>query len=216
LELRGRVLDAETHIPIKGAKVYLVGKPQESPPEHATHTDANGRFRLRATRQFHLGVAVMDDLDYWPRSRSYVGGRITHPDYSGWRFYDVLGSGGGVVDGSGVKDFEEIFLEPRVRIAVGMSLAEAVATVKRLGGFDMTLDLRSNPKYGDTHKGSYWRFDKYSAVITISSEDDKVIGMTCWTQKVFWDETSRAKTEQGVAALKFDTELYEVSIEKTK
>src|ERR1051326_1337051 len=45
----GRVLDARTHVPIRGAKVFLT-----QPPAHATYTDKNGCFHMKATRNFIL------------------------------------------------------------------------------------------------------------------------------------------------------------------
>jgi len=47
-EVRGRVLDAKTRLPIKGAKIYFC-----DPPHHATRTDAYGYFRMKAAKNFH-------------------------------------------------------------------------------------------------------------------------------------------------------------------
>jgi hypothetical protein len=49
-ELRGRVLDAKTHQPIEGAKVYFC-----DPPEHAVYTDADGNFLMKAAVNIHTG-----------------------------------------------------------------------------------------------------------------------------------------------------------------
>ena len=214
-EVRGRVLDAETHTPIKGAKVYLVvddfsGNTDKSRPEHVTYTDATGSFRLGATHQFHLAVvAVEGDNDFLPK-RKYYEGRILHPDYSSWRF-DVIGWGG-----SG-KDYGEIFLKPKVRIAVGMPLTEVVSSVRRLGGADITSAVRLPPTpkyYGHIHDGIYWRVDSYNAYITISSENGKVVRITYLSQRDYDNALSVAEVEQSVLALKFDDT--ERSVEKTK
>ncbi len=57
-EVRGRVLDAQTRLPIKGAKISLYQS-----PHHPTHTDGNGYFRLKATRNFHTGVNLAGGED---------------------------------------------------------------------------------------------------------------------------------------------------------
>lgn len=61
-EVRGRILDANTHLPISGAKVFLA-----QAPHHAVYTDKEGRFRLKATRNFHLAY-VGGDGD-WPSKK---------------------------------------------------------------------------------------------------------------------------------------------------
>lgn len=47
-EVWGRVLDALTHYPINGAKVYFI----QGPPQ-PTFTDTNGCFHIKATRDFN-------------------------------------------------------------------------------------------------------------------------------------------------------------------
>jgi hypothetical protein len=49
-ELHGRVLDAKTHQPIEGAKVYFC-----EPPEYPVFTDTNGCFFMKAMMNFHTG-----------------------------------------------------------------------------------------------------------------------------------------------------------------
>jgi hypothetical protein len=49
-ELRGRILDAKTHQPIEGAKVYFC-----EPPEHLVFTDTNGCFFMKAAINIHTG-----------------------------------------------------------------------------------------------------------------------------------------------------------------
>src|ERR1041385_5022179 len=48
-EVFGRVLDARNGTPIKSAKVFLTGHPAVS-----CATDRTGRFRLKATDNFHI------------------------------------------------------------------------------------------------------------------------------------------------------------------
>jgi hypothetical protein len=72
-EVRGRVLDARTHLPIKGAKVCFVQSPQ-----HTTYTDANGYFHLKAVKNFHFGV-ITPGAD-WP-DRKISSRVISHPNY---------------------------------------------------------------------------------------------------------------------------------------
>src|SRR5690349_24698270 len=55
----GRVLDARTQAPIQGAKVCF-----SQSPHHTTYTDERGRFRLRATHDFHLAYVGSDGE--WP------------------------------------------------------------------------------------------------------------------------------------------------------
>lgn len=61
-DFRGRVLDAQTHLPIKDAEIRLV----QNPP-HTTHTDANGYFHMKATRNWHYFV-ITPGAD-WPDSK---------------------------------------------------------------------------------------------------------------------------------------------------
>ncbi len=44
-ELRGRVLDADTHLPISGVKVFF-----SDPPEEAVYTGADGRFLMKESK----------------------------------------------------------------------------------------------------------------------------------------------------------------------
>lgn len=82
-EVHGRVLDAKTHLPIKGAKVYFC-----DPPHHATHTDADGYFRMKAAKNFHW-LAGADGSGY-PNAKSN-GICISHEGYlirDFWQGYD--------------------------------------------------------------------------------------------------------------------------------
>ena len=72
-EVRGRVLDANTHTPVSGAKVFLVQS-----PHHPAYTDATGHFRLKATRNFHWAYPAPEG--HWP-DRKDSSMEIAHPDY---------------------------------------------------------------------------------------------------------------------------------------
>jgi hypothetical protein len=89
-EVRGRVLDASTHAPIVGAKVFLI-----EPPHHTTYTDKAGYFRLKAVRDFHLvnGPAGPSGKDCF----AYV----SHPKY---KLYDFGALGG---------DLGDVLLQPQ-------------------------------------------------------------------------------------------------------
>jgi hypothetical protein len=78
-ELRGRVLDARTKLPVVGAKVFFC-----DPPEEAVYTDANGYFLMKEAKVTYSmsygghvypirkdnGVCIShkdyDLEDYWP------------------------------------------------------------------------------------------------------------------------------------------------------
>ena len=72
-EVWGRVLDARTHAPIQGAKVFLA-----EPPQHATYTDEKGRFHMKATRNF-VWARIAPDAN-WPNEKSAIMG-ISHTNY---------------------------------------------------------------------------------------------------------------------------------------
>lgn len=104
-----------------------------------------------------------------------------------------------------------------VRIAVGMSRDEAVALIQKHSATDITpgLDLEVVGGKGERPTGIYWAFKDYDAVITLAAQDGKVTAMTYWTRKDFDENKShRAATEQAIAALKIDTAVKAVSIEK--
>lgn len=105
-----------------------------------------------------------------------------------------------------------------VRIAVGMGRDDAVALIKKHSGKDITPGLEVvGPKGEHPLAGIYWAFQDYDAIITLGAKDGKVTTVTFWTKKDFWESKShRAKTEQSITALKFDTKKKEVSIEKKK
>jgi len=85
-EIRGHVIDAVTHAPIQGAKVYL-----RQSPHHTIYTDANGYFDLEETRNFHWayndGGGLPDNKD------NYI--EISHTNYVSYGFFDILGGNAG-------------------------------------------------------------------------------------------------------------------------
>lgn len=85
-EIYGRVLDAKTHLPIKGAKVSLTEK-----PHHTTYTDSQGHFHMKATKN-HYFAYVAPDGD-WPNSKTGLT-QIECPGYIPYS-YDGYGYGGG-------------------------------------------------------------------------------------------------------------------------
>jgi hypothetical protein len=72
-EIRGRVFDAKTHLPIKGAKVRFMQKPY-----HTTYTDADGNFLMKATKNFHWLVGA-DSSGYPPPKMNIIF--ISHTKY---------------------------------------------------------------------------------------------------------------------------------------
>jgi len=79
-DVHGRVLDAVTRAPVKGAKVAL-----SLSPHHETFTDADGRFHMKATRNFHW--AYVTPGGDWPFGKP-SSMEITHSNYltleGGW------------------------------------------------------------------------------------------------------------------------------------
>src|SRR6266481_2386760 len=69
----GRVVDARTRAPIKEARVWL-----EKSPHHTTYTDADGRFRMGATWNFHW--AYFSPEGDWPDRKDPMVA-IEHPGY---------------------------------------------------------------------------------------------------------------------------------------
>lgn len=105
-----------------------------------------------------------------------------------------------------------------VRVAVGQSRDELIATIKKHGATDITPGMEVvGPKGEHPISGVVWQFADYDAVIWLSFRDGTVVHMTYWTKKDFGESKShRAKTEQSITALKLDTKTRAVSIEKTK
>jgi hypothetical protein len=69
----GRVLDARTHLPIKGAAVFLLQS-----PTHTTYTDKDGFFHLKATRNVHFGYIPPEGE--WPDNKD-SSMEISHTNY---------------------------------------------------------------------------------------------------------------------------------------
>src|SRR5690348_2923465 len=67
-EIHGRILDANSHTPIQGAKIFLSGH-----PNILSVSDTNGNFQLKATRNFHLGSTPPEGN--WPKGE-YWGAAI--------------------------------------------------------------------------------------------------------------------------------------------
>jgi hypothetical protein len=55
-DVHGRVLDAITHAPIQGAKVFF-----DASPHHPTYTDEAGYFHRKAIRNFHWAYVFGQD-----------------------------------------------------------------------------------------------------------------------------------------------------------
>ena len=123
----------------------------------------------------------------------------------------------------------DILLTPKVCIMVGMNLTDVLPILKHHGHYITSkLDLSSEGDRG--YETIYWQFTlpavvmpydtrviPYDSIISLSSKDGKVVGMSYWTKKDFTiDMKHRAKTEQGVTALKFDAGTYQVSVQKAK
>jgi hypothetical protein len=106
VEVRGRVLDAETRLPIKGAKISF-----DEPPHHPAYTDANGRFRMKARTQLHWGGNAAGGS--WPSPKTSLMG-ISHPDYFPISGYDrIHGSWGSDWSGHWGGDIGDVLLKPK-------------------------------------------------------------------------------------------------------
>ena len=102
-EIRGRVLDSSTRSAVQGAKVYFMHCPQ-----NATYTDANGEFRLTATRKFYLGV-VWAEGDWPHREKGPNYAEISRKDYYPFWLFD--NNGAKSTDSNG-GDIGDILLNP--------------------------------------------------------------------------------------------------------
>jgi hypothetical protein len=72
-EFSGRVLDAETHLPIAGVSVSL-----NQSPHHTIYTDSNGYFRMKAQENFHWLYVAPEG--HWPNPKDPEM-KISHPNY---------------------------------------------------------------------------------------------------------------------------------------
>lgn len=102
-EVRGRVLNAENHAPVESAKVYV-----QILPNHKTLTDADGRFHLSATHNFHWGYFYAGERGEMPPAKlSAIG--ISHPDY---QFNGFAWGGPDPFKKRGATDVGDILLKP--------------------------------------------------------------------------------------------------------
>jgi hypothetical protein len=74
-EVRGRVLDANTHAPIGGAKVFLTDHPNFS-----CKTDSSGSFHLKEIVNFHLG-GIPPEGDWPARQWWWPHITVSHTNY---------------------------------------------------------------------------------------------------------------------------------------
>ena|SRR6266567_2376326 len=74
-EIRGRVVDARTHAPVEGARIFLSGHPNIT-----CTSDSAGFFRLKATRNFHFG-SIPPEGD-WPQRKDWGAAvTVSHTNY---------------------------------------------------------------------------------------------------------------------------------------
>jgi hypothetical protein len=201
-EVTGRVLDAQTHLPIKGVAVYLL-----SAPHHTTYSDATGHFRLKKARNQH--VLTLPPEGWWPENKDALAG-MSHPDYDRHDFDAGYGEGS--------VDLGDIFLNPRTRITIGMGRAYVVAEIGKLSGREITPKVRfTNNEAGNVTTRSFYQFVNFDVVLMLECKDEIVVQMIYWTKKDFGgDKRQQDKTAQRVESLKFDNAMHVVSFEKAK
>lgn len=79
-----------------------------------------------------------------------------------------------------------------VRVAVGQSRDELIATIKKHGATDITPGMEVvGPKGEHPISGVVWQFADYDAVIWLSFRDGTVVHMTYWTKKDFGEKHFR-------------------------
>src|ERR1017187_3186291 len=89
-EVHGRVLDARTHAPIQGAKIFLTNIPKVS-----CTSDSTGYFRLKATHQFQLAY---NEGGGWPDQRFYeYEVTISHTNYISRQLDDAVKDEGDIL-----------------------------------------------------------------------------------------------------------------------
>jgi hypothetical protein len=84
-EFQGRALDARTHAPVQGAKVFLTDRPSVS-----CKTDSSGNFRLGATHKFQISFLMLLEARVadWPsREEGYTGLTVSHTNYQPSGFF---------------------------------------------------------------------------------------------------------------------------------
>jgi hypothetical protein len=77
-EICGKILDARTHAPVRGAEVFL-----SEHPKFSSTSDAAGHFRLKATRNFHLCAGLgCSSGGGWPRGQYWEPHiSVSHSNY---------------------------------------------------------------------------------------------------------------------------------------
>ena len=81
-EFSGRVLDAVTHAPVSGARVFL-----DEHPSTFCLTDNDGYFRLRGTKNFHWAYRVPEgDV---PDAKGYDYVKVSHTNYLSQLIYTL-------------------------------------------------------------------------------------------------------------------------------
>lgn len=103
-----------------------------------------------------------------------------------------------------------------VRVAVGQSTDQVLATIKKHGAIDITPGMDViGPKGEHPLHGIYWEFRYYDAIVELTTKQGKVVRMSFWTKKDFGESKShRAESERNITALKLNTKTGGVSIEK--
>lgn len=106
-----------------------------------------------------------------------------------------------------------------VRIAVGQSHAEALATIEQHGGTDITPGLAIVGPNGEWPlHGFYWEFRDYDAVIELDARDGRIVALSFWTKDDFSEhgKSHRYAVERSITVLKLDAETRRVSVEDKK
>jgi len=112
-ELTGRVIDARTHHPVAAANIAL----HDAPKLRSTTTDANGRFRLAPTHNFHIVTYIGMCGGPAPILRDLSASLdVSHPDYGSrtiiWFEHKYTTSSS---EGHQVFRFRDILLQPKRR-----------------------------------------------------------------------------------------------------
>ena len=102
-----------------------------------------------------------------------------------------------------------------VRLSVGMSHDEALAVLRENNAEDITPGLAIVGPGGEWPlHGLVWWFRDYDAVVALSAEDGKIIGLGYWIKSDFGkSKLHRAKTERDVTAITLDTKRRTVKID---
>jgi len=106
-------------------------------------------------------------------------------------------------------------LNPKARITIGMDRTTAVGLIGRLSGKEFTPKVEfANTEAGNMTTRLFYQFVNYDAVLVLDCKDGKVFQMIYWTKNNFGgDKQQQNKTARKVAALKFDSVMYQVTFE---